>query len=98
MLSSFSLVITCREMVDLLVLLCVFFLLFLTFPHDVSGQVWYLIASIPNLCLLLYFSYLTTQQYFLLLTSFMIFAKLLIVKHFLHSVLLIFKSGTRVLC
>ena len=26
-----------------------------TFPYGVSGQVWYLIASIPDLCLLLYF-------------------------------------------
>ena len=26
-----------------------------TFPYGVSGQVWYLIVSIPDLCLLLFF-------------------------------------------
>ena len=26
-----------------------------TFPYGVSGKVWYLIVSIPDLCLLLYF-------------------------------------------
>ena len=28
-----------------------------TFPYGVPGQVWYLIVSIPDLCLLLYFDY-----------------------------------------
>ena len=29
---------------------------FVTFPHDVLGQVWYLIVSIPDLCRLSYFT------------------------------------------
>ena len=32
---------------------CVFF----TFPYSVLGQVWFLIVSIPDLCLLLYFAH-----------------------------------------
>ena len=28
---------------------------FVIFPHGVPGQVWYLIVSIPDSCLLLYF-------------------------------------------
>ena len=31
------------------------FLCFVTFPYGVSGQVWYLIVSIPDLCFLLHF-------------------------------------------
>ena len=51
-----SLAITCLERADLLALLCVmFFVCFVTFPYRVSGQVCYLIVSIPELCLLLYF-------------------------------------------
>ena len=39
-------------------LLCVVFSrLFVTFPCDVPGQVWYLIVSLSDLCLPLYFSY-----------------------------------------
>ena len=38
-----SLVVTCREKVDLLTLLYVMFLCFVTFPYGVLGQVWYLI-------------------------------------------------------
>ena len=38
---------------DLLALLCVMFrCVFVTFPCGVLGQVWYLIVSIPDLCLL----------------------------------------------
>ena len=41
---------------DLLALLCVmFYCVFGTFPCGVLGQVWYLIVSIPDLCLLSYF-------------------------------------------
>ena len=41
---------------DFLDLLCVmFFLCFVTLPYDVLGQVWYLIVSIPDFCLLPYF-------------------------------------------
>ena len=32
----------------------VFLFFFVTFPYVVPGQVWYLILSIPDLCLLLY--------------------------------------------
>ena len=53
---SSSHVITCWERADLLALLCVMFLcVFVSFPFGVSGQVWYLIVSIPDLCLLFYF-------------------------------------------
>ena len=48
-----SLVITCWKRPDLLALLCVMFsCVFVTFPYGVSGQVWYLIVSIPDFCLL----------------------------------------------
>ena len=51
-----SLVITCLEKADLLALLCLRFLcVFVTFPYGVLGKVWYLIVSIPDLCLLLSF-------------------------------------------
>ena len=53
-----SLVITCWERADLLALLCVIFsCVFVTFPYGVLGQVWYLILSIPDRCLLPYFQY-----------------------------------------
>ena len=45
-----SLVVTCWERADLV---CDVFLCFITFPYGVLGQVWYLIVSIPDLCLLL---------------------------------------------
>ena len=32
-----------------------FYCVFVTFPCGVLGQVWYLIVSIPDLCLLTYF-------------------------------------------
>ena len=37
-------------------LVCDVFLYICHFPIDVLGQVWYLIVSIPDLCLLPYFS------------------------------------------
>ena len=38
--------------------------LFVTFSYCVLGQVWYLIVSIPDLCLLSYFfSYIYTELY-----------------------------------
>ena len=40
------------ERADQLALLCVMFsCVFVTFPYGVPGQVWYLIISIPDLCL-----------------------------------------------
>ena len=51
-----SLVVSCRESANLLALLYVMFsCVFVTFPCGVLGQVWYLIESIPDLCLLPYF-------------------------------------------
>ena len=51
-----SLVVTCSERADLLALLYVMFsCAFVTFPYGVLCQVWYLIVSIPDLCLLSYF-------------------------------------------
>ena len=50
-----SLVFTCWEKADLLALFCVMFpCVFATFPYSVLGQVWYLIVSFPDLCLLIY--------------------------------------------
>ena len=48
--------ITCCDRSELLAILCVMFsCVFVTFPYGVSGQVWYLIVSTPDLCFLLYF-------------------------------------------
>ena len=56
-----SLAVTCWERADLLALLCVIFsCVFVTFTYGVLGQVWYLIVSIPDLCLLLHFVILMT--------------------------------------
>ena len=57
--------VTYWERADLLALLCVMFsCVFDTFPYDVSGQVWYLIALIPDNCLLLYFVRCKKKQVF----------------------------------
>ena len=51
-----SLVITGWERADLLTLLCVVCsYVFVTFPYGVPGQVGFLVVSIPDLCLPLYF-------------------------------------------
>ena len=43
---------------NLLAVLCVmFYCAFVTFPCGVLGQMWYLIVSISDLCLLTYFAY-----------------------------------------
>ena len=50
-----SLVDTCWERADLLTLLyVVFYCVFVTFPYGDLGMVWYLIVSLPDLCLLSY--------------------------------------------
>ena len=50
------LVITCWERANLFAFLYVMFsCVFVTFPCGVLGQVWNLIVSIPDLCLLTYF-------------------------------------------
>ena len=56
-----TIVITCLERADLLVLLCGVFLWFCTFLYGVSGQVWYLVVSLPDLCLLP-FLYILTEE------------------------------------
>ena len=49
---SCSLVVTFLGRADLLALLfVVFFVFFVTFPYDVTGQVWYLIVHVPGPCL-----------------------------------------------
>ena len=51
-----SLVVIRWERADLLALLYVmFYCVFVTFPCGVLGQVWCLIVSIPDLCLLSYY-------------------------------------------
>ena len=51
-------VVTCLERANLMALLYVMFsCIFVTFSCGVLGQVWYLIVSIPDLCLLIYFVY-----------------------------------------
>ena len=51
--------VTCLDQADLLTLLFVMFsCVFVTFPYGILGQVtqsWYLIASVPDICLLPYF-------------------------------------------
>ena len=53
------LVVTCWERADLLALVGYVHCIFVTFPCGILGQVWYLIASFPDLCRLSYFVYLT---------------------------------------
>ena len=48
-------VVTCWERADLLALVCGVSCEFVTFPCGILGQVWYLIVSIPDLCILTYF-------------------------------------------
>ena len=51
-----SLVVICCERADLLALLYVMFsYVFVIFPFGVLGQVWFLIVSIPDICILSYF-------------------------------------------
>ena len=51
-----SLMITCLERADLLALLYVMLsCVFVTFPYGVPGQVWYLVVSIPDLCILYFY-------------------------------------------
>ena len=58
-------VITCLESADLFALLYVMFdCAFVTFSFGVFGQLWCLIVSIPDLCLLSYFKYNLTVHVF----------------------------------
>ena len=57
------LVVTCWERAYLLALLYVMFsCVFVTFPYGVLVQIWYLIVSIPVLCLLLYLFQLNASK------------------------------------
>ena len=49
------LVVTCWERADLLALVGDVNRIFVTFPCDILGQVWYLIVSFSDLCRLSYF-------------------------------------------
>ena len=48
-------VVTCRGWADLLALVGDVYCIFVTFPSGILSQVWCLIVSIPDLCLLSYF-------------------------------------------
>ena len=49
------LVVTCWERADLLALVGDVYCIFFFFSCGILGQVWYLIVSFPDLCLLSYF-------------------------------------------
>ena len=49
-------VVTCWERADLLTLVCGVCCAIGHFPISILGQVWYLIVSIPDLCILTYFT------------------------------------------
>ena len=58
-----SLVTTCLERARHFAFLYVMVpCVFVTFLYDISGQVWYLIVSIPDLCLLLYLVYIREKS------------------------------------
>ena len=54
------LVVTCWEWADLLAPVGDFYCISVTFPCCILGQVWYLIVSFPDLCILSYFKYITS--------------------------------------
>ena len=56
-------VVTCLERADLLALVGDVFCIIVTIPCGILGQVWYLIVSIPDLCLLSYFVVLTINSH-----------------------------------
>ena len=56
------LLVTCWERADLLALADVY-CIFVTFPCGILGQVWYLIASFPDLCHLSYFLINVSSMY-----------------------------------
>ena len=49
--------------------MCDVFLSFITFSLGVLGQVWYLIVSIPDLCLLPYFGRGHNKEHFCVIIS-----------------------------
>ena len=54
------LVVTCWERADLLAPVGDVYCISVTFPCGILGQVWYLIVSFPDLCILSYFKYITS--------------------------------------
>ena len=62
-----SLMVTCLEMNNLLYVM--FSCVFVTFPCGVLGQVWYLIVSIPDICLLPYFDMFCFVSFLVLQSS-----------------------------
>ena len=54
-IATIYLVVTDWETADLLVLVGDVYCICVTFPCGILGQVWYLIASLPDFCLLSYF-------------------------------------------
>ena len=52
---SICFVVTCWERADLLALVGDVYFISVTFPCGILGQVWYLLASFPDLCRLSYF-------------------------------------------
>ena len=57
-------VVTYWERADLLALVCGVLLWVCHFPIGILGQVWYLIVSIPDLCILTYFVTSSRQEDF----------------------------------
>ena len=53
--------VTCWERADILSLFGDVYCIFVTFPCGILGQVWYLIVSFPDLCLLSYFKNVGTN-------------------------------------
>ena len=56
-------VVNCWERADLLALVGDVYCICVTFPYGILGQVWYLIASFPDLCHLSYFVVLSINSY-----------------------------------
>ena len=61
------LVVTCWERTDILALVGDVYCIFVTFPSGILGQVWYLIVSIPDLCLISCFKACATAIYKLII-------------------------------
>ena len=51
-------VVACWKRADLLALVGDVYCIFVTFPFDILGQVWHLVVSFPDLCLISYFELL----------------------------------------
>ena len=65
------LVVTCWERADLLALVSDIYCISVTFPCGILGQVWYLIVSFPDLCILSYFNKYITSPLIVTLLNWM---------------------------